>query len=646
MERPSRPWAAVLCGVAAVLLCRPAAGWLTFVNAVPNANGEAREVTSDATGDVLAVGTVLDFTVAKLDGATGWEIWRQTVTGTDTASGQGRAILWSPSPAAVVVGGSVSNIGTGQDFFVARLSTLDGSEVWRYERNGTSGTGDEAIALARLDGGDVVAAGRLDNSGTNWDFAVVRLAAADGAELWRYERNGAGNGSEQAVAVSVDLSGDVVAVGFLRNTGSAEDLAVVKLEGATGAELWRREITGSAAGTDQAYSVAIDASGDVLVAGFVTNAGTGRDLIVLKLSGSNGTTIWRYEVDGGVSAGDQAVAVATADGARVFAAGRLEGSDGADLAVVALNGVNGSPLRTYRLDGPASAFDDAQDLVVEPDGDPVVVGHMTNPVTGKDLVTARLAASDGSEVWRQVINGNADLEDEGFSVAAEPGGRVFVGAAMWRLIRLGAIKKKDPSREFAVLQMDGASGAEVRLLTGKRFRLTERQVTTRVARFSTVSRDQDSIVPPPIGSPSDPRPTAVGGSGAGGEIVIRNPSTGEIDRLPLPAENWEVLGPFRNPKGYRYLDKDGSKGPCRSVIVRAGQALRAKCPRPGIDFTLDEPSQVALSAALVMGQTPVGYCVHFGGEILEDLRRSGRFNRGSFRARNAPIPPECTMPVP
>jgi outer membrane protein assembly factor BamB len=576
------------------------------------------------------------------------ELWRETITGTGPSPGQGRAIVSVPSPSeGVVVAGSVANVGTGEDFIVAKLSTLNGSEIWRTVLDGSSGSGDEAADLARFDGGDVAAAGRLDNTGTNWDFTVARLAGADGAELWRYTANGTSDESEEALAVTVDGSGDVVAAGFLRNnSGSSDDLTVVKLAGATGTELWRREITGSTHGSDQAFSVATDSSGDVFVGGFVTNATTGRDLIVLKLSGSNGSTIWRYETDGGVSGVSQAAAVATDDAGKVFAAGRFDASGGPDLAVVALNASNGTPLWTYRLDGPAGEFDDAHDLVVGADGDPVVVGYQAHAISRKDLVAARLDATNGSEVWRQVVNGNANDEDEGLSVAVTPAGSVLVGAAIWRLAELQLLKKKDPSREFTVLKIDGDTGADLRLLTGKRYRLTEREVTTRVARFGTVSRDGDGIEVPPTGSPSDPRTTGTGGSGSGGEIVIRNPSTGEIDRLPLPAQNWKILGTIRNPKGYRYFDKDGSEGPCRAVILRTGRVLRINCPKPGIDFTLDEPSQGSLMGGLVIGETPVGYCLRFGGVVLEDSRRSGVFNRGAFRARDAPIPPGCTMELP
>jgi hypothetical protein len=39
-----------------------------------------------------------------------------------------------------------------------------------------------------------------------------------------------------------------------------------------------------------------------------------------------------------------------------------------------------------------------------------------------------------------------------------------------------------------------------------------------------------------------------------------------------------------------------------------------------------------------LGETPVSFCMEFGGEILADFPVGGFFNRGKFRARDAPPP--------
>ena len=87
----------------------------------------------------------------------------------------------------------------------------------------------------------------------------------------------------------MDARGDVVAAGSTINTGTFTDFTVVKLAGATGVELWRQGINGTAnVSNDQAFAVTVDARGDVVAAGYTTNSGTFTDFTVVKLRGRDG----------------------------------------------------------------------------------------------------------------------------------------------------------------------------------------------------------------------------------------------------------------------------------------------------------------------------------------------------------------------
>ena len=116
---------------------------------------------------------------------------------------------------------------------------------------------------------------------------MVKLDGASGAERWRQGINGTANGNDGARAVAVDAVGDVVAAGFIMNSGGTLDFAVVKLDGASGAERWRQGINGTANGSDAAVAVAVDAAGDVVAAGTTRNSGT-LDFTVVKLRGTDG----------------------------------------------------------------------------------------------------------------------------------------------------------------------------------------------------------------------------------------------------------------------------------------------------------------------------------------------------------------------
>src|SRR5262249_51677657 len=154
--------------------------------------------------------------------------------------------------------------------------------------------------------GDVLAVGTLP--GTNGDFGVVKLSGASGTEIWRAAINGAQNGGDFGIGLVLDSLGNVVAAGGLRDTSASNgtDFAVVKLAGADGAELWRRVIAGSGQGTGYASKATLDASGDVIATGTISNADTGDDFAVVKLAGATGDVIWQREVDGTDSSNDGA----------------------------------------------------------------------------------------------------------------------------------------------------------------------------------------------------------------------------------------------------------------------------------------------------------------------------------------------------
>lgn len=141
---------------------------------------------------------------------------------------------------------------------MAKLDGATGMEEWRQTIAGTGGGSDDAYRIVTDAAGDAIVAGQTDASGFPIadSMTVVKLAGATGAEQWRFVLDDHGEGS-MAVAAVVDAAGDVTAVGT-----SGNRLQVVKLAGTTGALLWQRRL-----GKSFATDVAVDAQGDVVVAG-------------------------------------------------------------------------------------------------------------------------------------------------------------------------------------------------------------------------------------------------------------------------------------------------------------------------------------------------------------------------------------------
>jgi outer membrane protein assembly factor BamB len=132
--------------------------------------------------DVVVPGvTSGDLMALELAGATGARRWLTVVADAAVASELLHAAAVDEAGDVALAGQALT--AEGNRFVVAKLSGGDGNLAWRVLVGTTSG---EATTVAFAPGGDVVAAGRmLVGDGPAPSFATVRLAGADGGELWR-----------------------------------------------------------------------------------------------------------------------------------------------------------------------------------------------------------------------------------------------------------------------------------------------------------------------------------------------------------------------------------------------------------------------------------------------------------------------------
>jgi len=140
------------------------------------------------------------------------------------------------------------------------------------------------------------------------------VAACGIAHAWPFVLDGLTHGDDWARSVAVDPAGNVVATGNLTDSSSTqflEDFPVVKLDGATGALLWRTDLAGTNGPLgDQGNDVLVDQSGDVFAAGYSTNNGSYFDFTIAKLDGPTGQVVWRSNVTGTAGQNGQSYDVA------------------------------------------------------------------------------------------------------------------------------------------------------------------------------------------------------------------------------------------------------------------------------------------------------------------------------------------------
>jgi uncharacterized delta-60 repeat protein len=426
-----------------------------------NFSDVALAVTVDGDGNVVAagvtqnMGTGNDFTVVKFDGANGAELWRRAINGTANDSDQALAVAVD-GVGDVVAAGITVNTGTGRDFTVIKLDGASGQELWRQVINGTWPFSFDQANAVRVDaGGNVIAAGLTTNTGADEDFTVVKISGVSGAELWRQVISGtAGFSVDQAFAVTVDADENVVATGRTENTGTSTDFTVIKFDGASGAELWRQVINGTANFFDEARAVTVDAAGDVVAAGFTTNSSTLFDFTVIKLDGTSGAELWRQIINGTDGLNDRASAVAVDAAGDVVAGGFTFNSDPlVDFTVVKLDGASGAELWRQVINGTvtSASFDEARAVKVDAAGDVVAAGVTENTGTQLDFIVVKFDGMSGGEVWRRVINGTANIIDLANALAVDDEGNVVAAGSTWNT---------GTGTDFTVIKLRGTDGGD------------------------------------------------------------------------------------------------------------------------------------------------------------------------------------------
>ncbi len=331
--------------------------------------------------------------------------WQRNINGTADALDEARAVAVD-SAGNVVAAGFTTNAGTGQDFTVIKFSGLNGTELWRRNINGPTNDGDAASAIAVDAAGDVLAAGTVGRTGLDRDFFVVKLSGSDGTERWRKTINGSANSDDMALAVAVDAAGNVLAAGLVTNIGTDADFTVVKFDGSSGVELWRKSIDGSALfSADAAFAVTVDAAGDVLAAGRTQNEGAGWDFTVVKFSALNGTELWRQVIDGTSNDRDEAFAVAVDNAGDVVVAGGIVNDTGfVEFAVIKFAGAVGTEQWRQMIPGPSDHPDfpafpsEARAVKVNGAGDVVAAG-----VTEFGLPIYKFSGVNGTVLWSNLV---------------------------------------------------------------------------------------------------------------------------------------------------------------------------------------------------------------------------------------------------
>lgn len=287
------------------------------------------------------------------------------------------------------------------------------------------------------------------NAAGNDDVVVIRFDPATGTPLWSTVFNGDGRGMDVGVDVEVDGAGNVLVLATSQGAAtSGTDLWTLKLDGTTGAMLWRHRWDGGAT-QDDAVGLGLDAVGNVIVSGWTARASV--DLVTFKLAGATGALLWSDLYDAPAGMADYAMEVAVGpDGNAVVAAATEVAGGTTDYAVLRYRGSDGARLWVSRYNGPGNYLDAPQGIVIGPGGDVFVTGYSDDLVRNAEIGTVGLRKDSGAIAWRNRHGADTNGVAIGFTLTFDRDGSLLVA---------GSAENDAGGMDFVVQKIDPTTGA-------------------------------------------------------------------------------------------------------------------------------------------------------------------------------------------
>jgi WD40 repeat protein len=299
-----------------------------------------------------------------------------------------------------------------------------GTQLWS---RGGPGSQDRASAISISPDGSTVfvvgsSYGRHDGK-ISLDYLTLAYDAATGARVWKKRyTHPIGYSHDEAGALGVSPDGSTVFVTGASDDGSWTDYATVAYQASTGRHLWTARYGRAAKDGARALSVSPDGSA-VFVSGFSVSTGTSLDIETIAYNAATGRELWRTRYDGPTHNEDQANAmVVSPDGSKVYVTGFSERSKRLrNFVTLAFSAKTGTRRWVRSYQGPGDSNNNAKAVAISPDGSRIYVAGYRSGPDGRDVETIAYS-STGGRLWRRAYNGPVDGGDQATAIGVSPDG--------------------------------------------------------------------------------------------------------------------------------------------------------------------------------------------------------------------------------
>lgn len=301
------------------------------------------------------------------------------------------------------------------------------SRIMTY--NGPGGQLDKCTGIVQDNLGRVYATGvSWGGNNTKEDYATIKFGE-DGDFLWVARYDGPGHNLDYASAIAIDNAGNVYVTGWSR-TGTSlgtEDYVTIKYN-TNGQQVWVRSYDGAVGECyyyDYARAIVVDAQGNVYVTGQSWGNDNLRDDYLTIKYNSAGVLQWAKRYNGPSSKEDIAYSLSLDAAGNVYVTGTsFMNNMGYDMLTIKYNGT-GTQQWAVRYNGPANSNDAAAEVKADPSGNVYITGSSYGGTMKLDYATIKYNTT-GTQQWIKRFNGEANDTDCATSIDLDVYNNVYV----------------------------------------------------------------------------------------------------------------------------------------------------------------------------------------------------------------------------
>jgi hypothetical protein len=398
--------------------------WVRTYNGSANSTDSASAIALDDSGNIYVAGsstgtsTSADYTTIKYlpNGDTAW-IRRYNGPGNDKDIASTIIVDYFGN---VYISGFSYGSGTYDDYVTIKYYP-NGDSAWIRRYNGSANLTDVAEATAIDDSGNVYVTGYSIGSGYFAEYVTIKYDSS-GNELWVKSYKGLGI-TNWAKAITFDDSSNIYVTGYSHGGGTGYDYATIKYY-PTGDTAWVRRYNGSGSDNDKAYDIVVDDSSNIYVTGWSVGNEKDRDCATIKYD-TDGNELWIERYTGTLGTGsDEAYTITLDNSGNIYVIGYSQGNDtGYDYVIIKYYPY-GDTAWVRKYNGPANLTDVAKAITVD-SFDNVYVTGVSDSMTSSDYLTIKYDAH-GNQVWQKRYNGKGNTNDEPCAIVVDRYGNVFV----------------------------------------------------------------------------------------------------------------------------------------------------------------------------------------------------------------------------